>query len=307
MTHDLPEIPDADWAFERYEAIRARLPALVMENPEPDTVADLSETFERFDAFILDGYGVLNVGGEAVPGAVERVAEMRAAGKPFVILTNAATDPLSAATEKYRKLGFDVTDDEIVASRALATDALSRSAPALWGVTAAGPASLEGLGVDTVELEDDDEAYRRAEAFLLLSASHWTDERQGRLEAALSARPRPVLVANPDLVAPRESGLTLEPGAFAHRLADVAPVTPEFFGKPFPNAFDAAMERFGPHAPPVERVAMVGDTLHTDILGGRAAGLGTVLITDHGLFAGRDVAPYIERSGIVPHVIAPTI
>ncbi|MFD1810358.1 HAD hydrolase-like protein [Gemmobacter lanyuensis] len=36
---------------------------------------------------------------------------------------------------------------------------------------------------------------------------------------------------------------------------------------------------------------MVGDTLHTDILGGQAAGHGTILVTDHGLFKGRDVAP----------------
>ncbi len=54
------------------------------------------------------------------------------------------------------------------------------------------------------------------------------------------------------------------------------------------------------------RVAMVGDTLHTDVLGGRAAGIGSVLVTGHGLFAGRDTAPYITRSGIVPDVIVPT-
>jgi hypothetical protein len=34
--------------------------------------------------------------------------------------------------------------------------------------------------------------------------------------------------------------------------------------------------------------------------------MGTVLIAAHGLFAGRDVAPYIARSGIVPAVVATT-
>jgi ribonucleotide monophosphatase NagD (HAD superfamily) len=51
---------------------------------------------------------------------------------------------------------------------------------------------------------------------------------------------------------------------------------------------------------------MVGDTLHTDVLGGAAAGIGTILITDHGLFKGFDVAPYITQSGIQPDWIVST-
>jgi ribonucleotide monophosphatase NagD (HAD superfamily) len=45
---------------------------------------------------------------------------------------------------------------------------------------------------------------------------------------------------------------------------------------------------------------MVGDSLHTDILGGRAAGCFTVLVTGHGFFAGVDPAPFIAASGLVP-------
>ena len=51
---------------------------------------------------------------------------------------------------------------------------------------------------------------------------------------------------------------------------------------------------------------LVGDTLHTDVLGGRAAGMGAVLVADHGLFAGRDVRGYIARSGIVPDAVVAT-
>ena len=81
---------------------------------------------------------------------------------------------------------------------------------------------------------------------------------------------------------------------------------PIFCGKPFGNAFDAVLARLGPDAPPLSRIAMVGDTLHTDILGGAAAGLGTVLVTRHGVYAGRDVGPFIARTGIVPDYIAET-
>ena len=49
---------------------------------------------------------------------------------------------------------------------------------------------------------------------------------------------------------------------------------------------------------------MVGDTLHTDVLGGAAIGVKTILITEYGLFAGKDVAGYIKDSGIVPDWIS---
>lgn len=297
---------DAHWAFDRYETIRPRLPSAPFPG-RADRVATLADTFDRFDAFVLDGFGVLNVGSRAVDGAAERVAAMRAAGKSVVVLTNAATQPAAESVAKYRDLGFDFSADEIVSSRAVALAALSGFASDVTvGTSAAGAASLRELPVRTAALEDADEPYASADAFLLLSSDAWTEARQERLAAALTERPRPVVVANPDLVAPRESGLTLEPGEYAHRLADRGLATPIFFGKPFPNAFAAVMARLGSGAPPPERIAMVGDTLHTDILGGAAAGWSTVLVADHGLFKGLDVDAFIARCGIVPTVIART-
>ena len=122
--------------------------------------------------------------------------------------------------------------------------------------------------------------------------------------AALRQRPRPLVIANPDLVAPREGGLTLEPGLFGHDLLDQVPVETHWFGKPFPEAFTEGIARTG-LAP--DRLAMVGDTLHTDVLGGAAAGCRSVLVTDHGLFAGLDAQPFIQASGIIPDFILPRI
>ncbi len=46
--------------------------------------------------------------------------------------------------------------------------------------------------------------------------------------------------------------------------------------------------------------------MHSDVLCGRAAGMGAVLVANHGLFAGRDVRDYIARSGIVPDAVVAT-
>lgn len=299
-----PPTIDVDAAFERYEAVRARLPHAQFDTRSRQ-VRDLEEIAELFDVFVLDAFGVLNVGDKAVPGAVERIAALRAAGKRLFVLTNAASYPRSVALAKYQGLGFDFAPEEVVSSRDVAASALARFSEVRLWATASGPdPDLSDLSGYIEDLEADPDLLDRAEGFLLLSSASWTPARHEALVAALAERPRPLLVGNPDLVAPRETGLTLEPGWWAHDIADRTGVIPEFFGKPYANAF-AAIKARCPGAEAL-RTAMVGDTLHTDILGGRAAGMSSVLITDHGLFAGRDVAPYIARSQIVPDIICPT-
>jgi len=50
---------------------------------------------------------------------------------------------------------------------------------------------------------------------------------------------------------------------------------------------------------------MVGDTLHTDILGAAAAGVKSALITDYGSLKGMDVAQAIRDCAITPDYIMP--
>jgi len=96
--------------------------------------------------------------------------------------------------------------------------------------------------------------------------------------------------------------LSREPGWFAHKLADATGIEPVFFGKPFPDIFEMSRTRFERPTPP-ERVLMVGDTLHTDILGGHQAGFATALVTGYGSLTNLDVTNAIRRSAIVPDFI----
>ncbi|MEM6497587.1 MAG: HAD hydrolase-like protein, partial [Pseudomonadota bacterium] len=115
----------------------------------------------------------------------------------------------------------------------------------------------------------------------------------------------PVLVGNPDTVAPRENGFSAEPGHFAHEVADLTDVEPEFFGKPFANIYDLAQTRLADI--PAGRILAVGDTLHTDILGGAGAGFATLLTTGHGLLSGLDPVRAIAETGISPDWIGPSL
>ena len=296
---------DAAAAMARYVAVSHRMPKAVF----PTTSVrgrDLADLFDDVDAFVLDGFGVLNVGHEPVPGAAERVAAMKAAGKTVRVLTNGATLAREASAGKYREWGIDIDPSEVVSSRdALIRGLAARTDALAWGFAARPESSIAHMMPGSVLLEDDPAAYDAVDGIVLLGTGLWNDERQALLAGSLAKRPRPVLVGNPDLVAPWPDGFSREPGLFAHALADAGLAEPVFYGKPFLNAFDE-VGRTLPDGLDPTRIAMVGDTLHTDVLGGAAAGWRTVLVTGLGLVRDLDVETCIERSGIRPDFIVGT-
>jgi HAD superfamily hydrolase (TIGR01450 family) len=293
--HAAPWTPEQ--AFAAYEAVRGRLPQATF--PAACERADsLGDVADRYDVFLLDAFGVLNVGETAVPGAPERVAALQRAGKQVLVLTNSASQTTEAALAKYRRLGFAFAPQDVISSRDALKQALVGRPERVWACMAPPSAGVEGLGVQVRLMEDDPEPYDEADGFILLGSAGWTPARQDLLESALRRRLRPVLVGNPDIVAPREAGLTPEPGHYGHLLADRLGLSPVFCGKPFGDIFDLALARIG--GVPKDRVLMVGDALHTDVLGGAAAGVRTALVKSFGLFRTCDVDVVIDRSGIVP-------
>lgn len=287
-------------AFAAYEAVRHRLPAAAGPQGAAERIGSIEDVADRFDAFLLDAFGVLNIGETAIAGVAERIERLRARGKRVLVVTNAAGYPHDLLMARYARLGYGFAPEDVVSSRATLRAAIAGRPLGRCGLMVTRSTGIDDLaGLATTRLAEDPADYAGAEAFLLLGSAEWSEARQSLLEDALRDRPRPVLVANPDIVAPRESGFSIEPGYFAHRLADRTGVLPEFFGKPFASIFDLAFRRLGPGFDR-RRVLMVGDSLHTDILGALAAGVASALVTSHGFFAGGAADRWIERSGIRP-------
>ncbi|MCF6306147.1 MAG: HAD hydrolase-like protein [Rhodobacteraceae bacterium] len=295
---------DTDWAFAQYERVRDVLPSAEFPATS-ELINHLGDLADRFDVFLLDAFGVLNVGETPIAGAPERIAALQAMGKLAIVMTNGASLPAKTSLAKYKRFGFDFTAQTVIASREILSASIAAQPKITWGVMSLKPSRLDQFPAPLLDLGDDQTLYDKVGGFILLGSADWTDTRQNMMVESLLKNPRPILVGNPDIVAPREDGLSLEPGWFAHETARATGIAPIFSGKPFDAIFAEARRRI-PDTIPNHRIAMVGDTLHTDILGGKAAGFGTVLIVDHGLFAGKDVDSYIQASGIVPDFIAPT-
>ena len=254
------------WAFERYEEVRSRLPSARFATSSKHC-GSLSELIDRFDAFLFDSFGVLNVGDMPVPGATACIEALRRAGKQVMVLTNAATGSIASLPGKYSQLGFDFTSDEIVSSRQVLAMSLAQLPLADWRWAVAAPrnAAIEEIIENYSTVDGRSAGLADVDGFILLSTSGWNKDHASAIRHALRKRPRPVLVGNPDLVAPREGGLSLEPGSIAHDLLDEIPgLDVRFFGKPFGNAFDEALRRLPsahPHAALARGCDLVANTL----------------------------------------------
>lgn len=280
--------------FERYQSIRHRLPqAGFLTNATH--VNSLLDVADEVDAFVFDAFGVLNVGETPIPGAANRLDQLRDAGLAIRILSNAASYNHERATDKFRKLGIRVGSDEIITSR---DAALANLEDRLWGCIAAPSDDLSDIPADTLRLGDSRAAFDRADGILFLSTEIWGAERQAILTESLLSNPRPVVIANADIAAPRDHGFSLEPGHFGHMLVDEGLEDVTFFGKPFAEVFRMTEQSLA--GIPPDRIAMCGDTLHTDILGAAARGWRTVLVEHDGMFSGVDAREYSRRSALVP-------
>lgn len=284
---------NAETIFDRYQEIRSRLPIAPLMPHRSSDIDSLLDLAGEVDAFVFDAFGVLNIGETLIEGADIRIDQLRARGCQIRILTNAASYDRAQAIDKFKRLGLRLEDREIVTSRDAALQSLAQRH---WGIIAADSDGLGDLPAEVTRLADDPEAYRTVEGFVFLSSASWTERRQALLASAMDALPRSLVVANADLAAPRDRGFSLEPGHFGHLLADRHPSFVRFFGKPFPEVYRLVEDTLP--GIPASRIAMCGDTLHTDILGASAQGWRTVLVTNDGLFAGYDTTEFSARSGL---------
>lgn len=269
-------------------------------------VAGLREILDGFDAVIFDNFGVLSLGGPAIPQGAAALMAVRAAGKPLRILTNDGAKGIDAMLAGHRGRGYEFKGEEIVPGYRLlgaALDAHPIDRP--WGVIGLAPLPEEELTHRMIPLTGRGiDRLGEVGGVVLLDAGEWRETDQDRLVGAMALDPRPVIVCNPDLTAPYPEDLSIEPGWSAHLLADATGAAPVFLGKPFPDIYDIALRDLG--GIPRERIIAVGDTPHTDVLGAHAAGVKSLLV-ETGFTRGQNAVALMEEAEIMSDFIAAAV
>jgi len=236
---------------------------------------------DRYDGFVLDLWGVIHDGVRPYPGAVDSLQRLKSRGKRLILLSNA---PRRAASviDAMTAMGIPRDHYDDVLSSGEATWHALHDRTDAWHARLGrrcfhlGPPRDKGMLVGL----DIDPAPRPAEADFILATGVDRDEETLDDYAAVLAEGAaarvPFVCANPDLEVIRGGKRMICAGLLAARYAELGgPVA--YHGKPHAPVYRTCQTMMG--GLPAERVVAVGDSLRTDIAGGRAAGLDTVLVT----------------------------
>lgn len=224
--------------------------------------------------FGFDLDGCIWAGPTLLPGARDLVATLRGDGRGVVFVTNSSRERAGQIAERLARLGIPAGPEDVLA----ALDLLGETIRRRLGPTAVLPVGtremhevLEGAGHRVVGFED----WRHARAVAVGNDPAFDF---GRLRAASRAvaAGATLFTVNLDARLPVAPG-EFDPGcgALAEAVAVAGGARPVVVGKPHAPIFEMALERLG--CGPSD-AAMVGDSLTTDIAGGRAAGLRTVWV-----------------------------
>jgi 4-nitrophenyl phosphatase len=227
---------------------------------------------------ILDMDGVLWRGDTAVPGLVEFFSTLRALNIGFILATNNATKTVSQYVEKLARLGVNLPAKQILTSAEATATYLYRHYPPGTSVYVIGEEGLQSVLVEhgfTVRAVDDPLGNDERVEVVVVGLAREVCYRQLANAALLIRRGAKFIGTNPDPTLPTEIGAMPGAGALLAFLEASTGTKPLVIGKPNRAIFEQALKQI--KAFPGE-TAMVGDRIGTDIAGGRAAGLWTILL-----------------------------
>ena len=247
----------------------------------PKFISGLREVADRYDAFILDLWGLVHDGEQLYPPSKSTFQQLKDEGKNTLLLSNAPRRA-HALIDAMSKMGLDrnLYGEVFSSGEATHDELISRANPffAKLGRKAyhLGPerdrSIFEKTNIEIVPTVD-------AAEFVVntgpVELEHTVDEYERVLQSARE-HSLAMVCANPDLVVIRGGRRVVCAGALAQRYEELGGDV-VYRGKPDPAVYVLAAQKLG--VTDVSRVAVVGDALETDIKGAAAAGMPSIWCT----------------------------
>lgn len=273
-----------------------------------------SDLLDRYDTILFDSYGVLKNYNGIIEGAPETMMLLKERNIPFRVLTNDASSSPRLLSQKFAKGGLDIKREHIITSGMMAKSFLSTKSingKVLYLGTANSSEYILEANQEAVSVSEYDDNLMHeigAVVFLDDEGYQWSID-INKVVNLLRKRTIPVIVANSDKLYPvAKNDVSIATGAIAHLVESILDRDFIHFGKPDVQMFSYAFEHLLQEHGEVDKskVLMVGDTLHTDILGGTKFGVDTLLVLS-GNTSVKNAEMMIHATGIAPDYIAESI
>lgn len=248
----------------------------------------------QFDAVLFDLDGVLVTGGKPLPGAIETLKSLTAAGIPFLILSNMTLWPRKLMLDRFRRYGLDLALERMLTPPAAAARWLVQQGNPPVAAFVAEPTKIELVGLNLLP-----DAAENGASYVVIGdlGDGWNHEVMNRALRLLLNGPKLIALGMGRYwMAP--DGVRLDVGAFVSAFAYASGQTPIVIGKPSADFFKMALDVL---AVPIDRVAMVGDDILNDVDAGQRVGLKGVLV-ETGKFRPSDLERGVTPDWTVPNV-----
>jgi HAD superfamily hydrolase (TIGR01459 family) len=244
----------------------------------PPFISGMSVVAEHYRGMLIDLWGVLHDGEMALPGAVAALNSLSSAGVRICLLSNS---PRRATAVAARLQTMGITRDtyhHLITSGEAAWEALSDPDDAWHRALGKrylhlAPAELAGLLLHTGRIAVD----APEEADFVVATGFDLSQSEAMLRdvlAACAARRLPMVCTNPDLHVHIGERLIACAGTLASWYEKLGGIV-HYHGKPHAPIYQRALALLSVTP---DQVLAVGDSLRTDVLGARLAGLQSVLI-----------------------------
>ncbi len=229
----------------------------------------MSENPTAIATYLMDMDGVLIRGTHLIPGADAFIERLRAAGKPFLILTNNSMYTPRDLQARLERIGLHVQTHELFTSGLATAQFLKQQKPN-------GTAYVIGESGLTTAMHDAGFILTDARPDYVVLGETITYSFQRLTQAIrLIMEGARFIATNPDVIGPTETGMVPATGAVAALIAEATGVKPYYVGKPNPLMMRSALRQIGGHS---ESSVMIGDRMDTDIIAGTESGMRTVLV-----------------------------
>ena len=232
---------------------------------------------DLYDGLLIDIDGVVRVGDEFMPDAVEAITEFDRRGLPYAFVTNSPRLTPSEHADELRAGGLPVPDGRVATAAETLISLVSRDVGDAPRAIVIGTGSFHRQVADAGIVEVDLGEWASAAA-VMVSGHDGFDYRELKA-AAMAARSGALLAATGrDPTMPMPDGHWPGTGAILAAIETASGVEATVTGKPFPAIFEAGLEAIGRPG----RVAMVGDRADTDVAGAQGVGLDGILVSRPG-------------------------
>jgi 4-nitrophenyl phosphatase len=228
------------------------------------------EKLSTVRGFLLDMDGTFYLGDQLLEGALRFIDLLREQKKEFIFLTNNSSKHRHQYAKKISRLGLPITGESVLTSGEATALYLRQQHPG---------ADLFLVGTPSLEDEFRQHGFRLVQQepqFLVLGFDTTLTYHKLWALCDFVRAGVPYIATHPDFNCPTENGYMPDVGAMIAFVQAATGRQPDLVvGKPNRLIVDAAAVKMNLQ---VNKLAMIGDRLYTDIALGKTSGIATILV-----------------------------